>query len=90
MIYDSEGDERLWANGGIVYEPDLRLGYKNSKLAQQLQEVVSATLTVVNEIGVSFTEHVLLRSRDSQRSLDVICSKSYQYGEGPPSEGPDH
>ena len=46
--------------GDTVYEPDLRLGYKNSKLAQQLQEIVSATLTVVNEIGVSFTEHVLL------------------------------
>ena len=42
----------------------------------------------MNEIGVSFTEHVLLRSRDPQRSLDVICSKSYQYGEGPPSEAP--
>ena len=90
LVYDSEGGECLWAYGGIVYGPDLRLGYKNSKLAQQLQEVVSATLTVVNQIGVRFTEQVLLRSRDSQRSLDDICSKSYQYGEGPPSEGSDH
>ena len=50
-----------------VHEPDLRLGYRNSKQAQQLQEVVSATLTVVNEIGVSFSVLGLLRSRDSHR-----------------------
>jgi hypothetical protein len=60
LVYGSDGGECLWAYGGIVYGPDLRLGYKNSKLAQQLQEVVSATLTIVNEIGVSFTEHLLL------------------------------
>jgi len=28
LAYDSEGGECLWAYGGIVYEPDLRLGYK--------------------------------------------------------------
>jgi hypothetical protein len=78
LVYDSEGGECLWAYGGIVYGPDLRLGYKNSKLAQQLQGVVSATLTVVNEIGVACTEHVLLQSKDSHRSLVDICSKSYQ------------
>jgi len=50
-----------------VYKPDLRLGYRKSKQAQQLQEVVSATLTVVNEIGVSFSVLGLLRSRDSHR-----------------------
>ena len=50
-----------------MYKPDLRLGYKNSKLAQQLQEVVSATLTVLNEGGVSFSVLGLLRSRDSHR-----------------------
>ena len=50
---------------GIVYGPDLRLGYKNSKLAQQLQEVVSANLTVSIKAEVACTEHVSLRSRDS-------------------------
>ena len=67
LVYDSEGGRVPMAYGGIVYEPDLRLGYKNSKLAQQLQEVVSATLTVLNEGGVSFSVFSLLRSRDSHR-----------------------
>ena len=65
LVYDSEGGECLWAYGGIVYGPDLRLGYKNSKLAQQLQEVVSANLTVSIKAEVGCTEHVSLRSRDS-------------------------
>ena len=55
------------AYGGIVYEPDLRLVAGVRKLARQLQEVVSATLTVVNEIGVSFSVLGLLRSRDPHR-----------------------
>ena len=50
-----------------VNKPDLRLGYRNSKQAQQLRGAVSATLTVVNEIGVRFSVLGLLRSRDSHR-----------------------
>ena len=72
-----------------MHKPDLRLGYRNSKHGNPPSQVVSANLTVLIKAGVGFCVHGLLQSRDSHRSLDVICSKSYQYGEGPPPEGPD-
>ena len=80
----ARGGECLWAYDGIVYGSDLRLALNNSKPTNPPSPAASANLTVSITAGVACTEHVLLRSMDSQRSLDVIWSKSYQYGEGRP------